>query len=87
MLRTEIPLSQRIYRSKYSQSAELGNVQHSCGPGRVAGYKEWTYDRMDRVIHAVCDGISIRQAAEEYKVPKSTLGDRNEWTNTTWCKE
>ena len=57
------PLSQRIYGSKYSQSAGLGSVQHSCGPGRVTGYKEWAYDRMDRAIHAVCDGISIRHAS------------------------
>lgn len=76
MLQTKIPLSQRIYRGKYSQSGELGSVQQTCGPGRLAGYKEWTYDRMDKAIEAVCDGVSIRQAAEEYKVPKSTLGDR-----------
>ena len=32
---------------------------------------------MDREIRASCDGISIRQAAEEYKVPKSTYRTRD----------
>ena len=43
----------------------------------MVGYKEWTYDQMDKAIQAVIDnGISIRQAAEEFNVPKSTLGDQ-----------
>ena len=43
----------------------------------MVGYKEWIYDQMDKAIQAVIDnGISIRQAAEEFNVPKSTLGDR-----------
>ena len=81
MLQTTIPLSQRVYRGKYSgQSTGVGTLQQTCDHAtrnRVVGYKEWTYDKMDKAIKAVIDdGMSIRRAAEEFNVPKSTLGDR-----------
>ena len=80
MLQSTIPLSQRVYRSKYSQSIGVGTLQEACDhatANRMVGYKEWTYDKMDKAIRAVTDdGMSIRRAAEEYNVPKSTLGDR-----------
>lgn len=79
MLQSNIPLSQRVYRSKYSQTAGVGTLQQTCdhaSASRMVGYKEWTYDKMDKAIKAVTDGMSIRQAAEEFNVPKSTLGDR-----------
>ena len=84
MLQSNIPLSQRVYRSKYTQSAGSGTLQQTCNHGsasRMVGYKEWTYDIMDKAIQAVTDGMSIRQAAEEFNLPKSTLGDRiSGWT-------
>lgn len=74
MLQSSIPLAQRVYRGRYSQNPPVTTAQQSC---RMVGYKEWTYDQMDKAIQAVKDGgISIRQAAEEFNVPKSTLGDR-----------
>ena len=80
MLQTTIPLSQRVYRGKYSQSTGVGTLQQTCDHATrncVVGYKEWTYDKMDKAIKAVIDdGMSIRRAAEEFNVPKSTLGDR-----------
>lgn len=40
-------------------------------------YKQWTEERMALAMDAVVkDGLSVRKAAEEYGVPKSTLGDR-----------
>ena len=35
-----------------------------------------TYDTMDKAIKAVTDSMSIQQAAEEFNLPKSTLGDQ-----------
>ena len=40
-------------------------------------YKQWSEERMALAVDAVMkDGISVRRAAEEYDIPKSTLGDR-----------
>ena len=46
--------------------------------GRPDSYKTWTSDRMSRAIMAVanCNGCSVRRAADEYNVPRSTLHDR-----------
>ena len=79
MLQSNIPLSQRVYCSKYTQSAGSGPLQQTFNHGsanRMVGYKEWTYDIMDKSIQAVTDGMSICQAAEEFNLPKSTLGDQ-----------
>ena len=42
---------------------------------RPSKYKDWTEEQMRAAYEAVKDGMSIRRAAEEYGVPKSTLGD------------
>ena len=39
-------------------------------------YKQWNEEQMAYAVKAVTDGSSIRCAAEEYDVPRSTLGDR-----------
>ena len=40
-------------------------------------YKTWSEEKMERAVNSVChDGVSIRKAAEIYRVPKTTLGDR-----------
>ena len=40
-------------------------------------YKQWTERQMGLAMNAVVkDGLSVRRAAEEFGVPKSTLGDR-----------
>ncbi len=47
------------------------------GPLRPAQYKEWRPDSMVAAMKAVIEkGMSVRQAAQLYDVPKSTLGDR-----------
>ena len=63
------PLSQRVY-SKARITSRQRITRDVC-------YNDWTYDRMGRAIQAETDkGKSIRRAAVEYNVPKSTLGDR-----------
>ena len=39
-------------------------------------YKQWNEDQMANAFEAVKKGSSIRHAAEEYDVPRSTLADR-----------
>ena len=40
-------------------------------------YKQWSEERMALAVDAVMkDGKSVHHAAEEYDIPKSTLGDR-----------
>ena len=39
-------------------------------------YKQWNEEQMCHAFEAVTNGSSIRRAAEEYNVPRSTLGDR-----------
>lgn len=44
--------------------------------GRPDTYKAWTSDRMSKALVAVASGSSVRKAAEEYDIPRSTLHDR-----------
>jgi len=39
-------------------------------------YKQWNEEQMCCAFEAVANGSSIRHAAEEYNVPRSTLGDQ-----------
>ena len=44
---------------------------------RPSQYKYWNEERLSKAYEAIKnDGLSIRRAAEEYNVPKSTLHDR-----------
>ena len=46
-------------------------------PQRPEFYKQWDDDAMSRAMKAVLEtGMSVRRAATEYNVPKSTLNDR-----------
>ena len=44
--------------------------------GRPDHYKDWTDDKMKKAMRAVEEGCSIRKAAEEHGIPRSTLHDR-----------
>ena len=44
--------------------------------GRPPKYKEWTEERMAMATRSVHEGKSIRHAAMDCGMPKSTLGDR-----------
>ena len=46
-------------------------------PQRPEFYKQWDDDAMSRAMEALLEtGMSVRRAATEYNVPKSTLNDR-----------
>ena len=70
----DIPLRERTIhsRSKESVSARQYPAAHSSKPR-----KEWSCESMELALRDVTNGaLSVRRAALEYGVPKSTLGDR-----------
>jgi len=49
----------------------------SSNHARAIKYKDWSPTQMDKAVSAVVsEGLSIRCAALQYGVPKSSLGDR-----------
>ena len=67
-----LPLAKRVYVSSRNQT--LPGYHHANRPAR---YKAWSENAMNEALKAVIeDGRSVRRAAEEFGVPKSTLGDR-----------
>ena len=79
-----IPLSQRVYRSKYYTSTQVG-ASFDNGVNRKVVYKEWTYDKMDKAMRGVTDdGMSIRRAAEEFNVPIDSI-DSVRSLYYLWC--
>lgn len=67
------PLKDRIIKSNHPTFInDVSNLQT-----RPPKYKSWSEGSMKRAFNAVINnGYSVRQAAEEFNVPKSTLGDR-----------
>ena len=66
------PLSKRVYRST-SCTQRVATVSQF----RPSTYKNWSKEGMELAHQAVMnDGISVRRAAIEYNVPRSTLRDR-----------
>ena len=39
-------------------------------------YRDYTQEQLKQAIQAVCDGVSLRDAAEEFNIPKSTLENK-----------
>ena len=67
------PLNQRIFISK----ARSQCYHSSQGADRPEKFKLWKPEAMEKALDAVIEhGVSIRRAALEYDVPRSTLGDR-----------
>ena len=67
-------LNQRIYKSKLRYPFQYPQAVID---SRSKKFKQWSEDVMKKAINAVInDGFSIRRAAEDYDIPKSTLGDR-----------
>ena len=65
------PLSARVVKTH-------GVSSSSCDPTVLRWkYKQWDSEAMELAVSSVLEkGYSVRRAAEEYNVPKSTLGDR-----------
>ena len=67
----DIPLKDRILRASGGLSLPLVSLQN-----RPEKYKQWTDSRMEKACQAVqSGGLTVRRAAEQYFVPKSTLHD------------
>ena len=58
------------YVSVYLLNIYYSNVFH-----RPTKYRTWTLSDLEIACSAIRDGISIRQVAEEYQIPKSMLQD------------
>ena len=67
-----IPLKERVFRTTHKHPKSL--VTSSLH--RPEKYKLWSEEQMQEALEAVHRGLSIRRAAEEYDVPRATLGDR-----------
>ena len=65
-----IPLKERLIISNKLHT-------HPCQtqPHRPLHYRHWEADKIGRALGAVHSGMKIRQAAEEYGIPCSTLHD------------
>lgn len=64
-----------ISYSKWNKGTTKAKVPHK-QTIEHSKYKQWDEEQMVYAVKAVTDGLSIRRAAEEYGVPRSTLGDR-----------
>ena len=70
---SEPPLAKRVYVSSRNEVTVRGS-HHA---NRPVSYKSWSEESMSMALKAVLEqGLSVRRAAEDYGVPKSTLGDR-----------
>jgi hypothetical protein len=67
---SDIPLNEHVIRS-CSGFIDITALSD----GRPCTYKNWSSDNLKRTCKAVSDGMSIRRAAEEYAIPKSTIYD------------
>ena len=68
-----IPLNERIMRSK-SHSSHV-HVPTIIG-GRPQSYRNWRKESLTEACKAVAEGeLSVRMAAEQYDIPRSTLHD------------
>ena len=63
------PLKERIYISHRS------SIKPLLTSGRPLQYKDYAKEKLDYAYEAVSKGMSVRRAAEEYGIPKSTLHD------------
>ena len=61
------PLREKVFRGTSSTTA--GSVVPTIE--ERGSYKQWSRVQMDQAV--VCDGKSVRRAAMQYNVPRSTL--------------
>ncbi len=72
MKASALPVRERTFRS----GGRL-NALRFPGVDRPSAYKDWDDERLRKACDAVKDEhLSVRRAAEQYRVPKSTLSDR-----------
>ena len=68
-----IPLKDRIHRSQNHYKHPLLT---SDTLGRPQSYKNYDEEKLSKAYEAVINGMSMRRAAEEHGIPRSTLHDR-----------
>lgn len=67
------PLCERVFKGSGTCLSSL----NFDSDGRPSRYKLWDCSAMEQAVSSVLEqGFSVRRAATEYNVPKSTLGDR-----------
>ena len=71
------PLRERVFVGSNVSCPSTLSIGHQLGPIRPVQYKDWSPEGMIAAMKAVIEGgMSIREAAQLYRIPKSTLGDR-----------
>ena len=71
------PLSERVVKT-----SGLGLATHTAHHVQLTSvyqgeYKKWSEETMALAVDAVLrNGMSVHRAAQDYDIPKSTLGDR-----------
>ena len=79
MNQVSINLHDRIFKCGAGTSTSSAPVilQATSSASRPLYYKEWSHDTMSKAIDAVTTkGFTVRRAALEFNVPRSTLNDR-----------
>ena len=70
-------LKESVYTSKRSFKAPVSLQADSSFQHRPLQYKHWSSSCTTHAYQSVLrDGLSIRRAAEEFNVPRTTLADR-----------
>ena len=64
--------AQNIYGNPHSPKMACSAKPHATRPIQ---YKNWSSKDLELSCKAVSIGLSIRRAAEEYQIPKSTIQD------------
>ena len=64
---------QRLY--VINTNSRYQPAYHTVPHNRPLSYKNWSEKQIDFAVKAVRDGHSHRSVAEEYGIPRSTLGD------------
>ena len=71
------PLTERIFKTQQSfVNPPPSSYTTTVASLRPQSYKQYSQEVMTRAIKAVNEGMSVRRAALEYNVPKTTLNDR-----------
>ena len=69
------PLRERVFKSSIFHHSSP--KYYACMPLRPPQYKHWAQENMHAAMRAVIEeSKSVREPAQQYDVPKSTLGDR-----------
>ena len=66
-------LKKKMFQPRSRRYGPIVNL--SDNTNRAEKYKFWSDYQMEHALDAVQRALSIRRAAEEFNVPKSTLGD------------